>query len=329
MYELRQEIGVDGVTFVCKIDERKRHRVTFSEERNVGGGIVMSLEQYRNDFVRLYVNLSRLNGINNIQPFILSDTAKLRDFRPRIEAFLVKNGLSAFDLRIHKAEVNLTTALDTVSNSGKQEMKGLLDFMSCAMLQDGDRGTGYFTAEQRADGLCVKQNESLFLRCKRRYAIKVYDKGREQGGEAGKLIRFELVILQGKLMRLFPDNNSLDGVLSQSGVITLTQCFAQIVLDEIIPSVCQYQKRLARNFVHMAKQNGITESFCLLQNQGFIFDESGLKYALGKFYGKGHKANVFNIKNKLMQKYYVSKSVAPYFRSLKRACKNTLEQGAI
>ena len=207
--------------------------------------------------------------------------------------------------------------------NGKIQISQLLQFLSCALLHENDCGVQHFVGIKNADGLVCKQYQSLLLKRERRYSIKLYDKS-AQLKEDGHLMRFEVVLLQKELSKIFASGGTVSDILSEPAINALCGRFAELTLNEIIPDVCAYQRMLSRKFVRLARESGIMKAFSLLIGNNLIFDESGVRYAVARFYGKGQKSNASNMVKKVLSRFNCCTILSPFVCSLRRACRDLI-----
>ena len=301
-------------------------RIIFAEKRNEAGNIVFQLSPYRQRFVRLTIVLPHWIRPDNVEPFNTHETAFLRDIVPALRRFLKNSNVPTLGLRICSLEVNKTFDLSRLKGfeeeQAARQTSQLLEFMSCALLAEGDAGSSHFVGVRNDMGLVNKEVQSVLLKKERAYALKLYNKS-IQMGRSDHLLRFEIILLRRELDKLFERGDFVE-VLSAQGINKACQRFAKLTLDEIIPSVKRYQSKLGKAFVRLARKNGVTEAFALLVGNGVEIDESGAKYAISRFYGTGGKANAFNMLKFVMRKFGFCPIVEPFFVSLRRACKDLI-----
>lgn len=318
-------IGVDALVF--RLQPHSMQQIIFGEKRNEHGNLVFQLSPYRQRFVNLTVILPHWIRADNREPFAGDDSVYLRDMLPALRVFLKDCGVPLYGLKCCAAEVNFTSDLSNLKNydkeNGKMQISQLLQFLSCALLHENDSGVQHFVGIKNADGLVCKQYQSLLLKRERRYALKIYDKS-AQLKEDGHLLRFEVVLLQKELSKIFANGGTVSDVLNETALSAFCGRFAQIVLMEIIPCVRKYQSRLGKAFVRLARGNGIMDGFLLLIGNGFAFDESGVRYAIARFYGRGNKSNVGNMTKKVLCKFNCCTLVQPFICSLRRACRDLI-----
>ena len=322
--EQKSFIGVDALVF--HLQPQSMQRIIFAEKRNEAGNIVFQLSPYRQRFVRLTIVLPHWNRPDNVEPFNTHETAFLRDIVPALRRFLKNSNVPTLGLRICSLEVNKTFDLSRLKGfeeeQAARQTSQLLEFMSCALLAEGDAGSSHFVGVRNDMGLVNKEVQSVLLKKERAYALKLYNKS-IQMGRSDHLLRFEIILLRRELDKLFERGDFVE-VLSAQGINKACQRFAKLTLDEIIPSVKRYQSKLGKAFVRLARKNGVTEAFALLVGNGVEIDESGAKYAISRFYGTGGKANAFNMLKFVMRKFGFCPIVEPFFVSLRRACKDLI-----
>ena len=318
-------LGIDAITFRFQPSSMKN--IEFKEKRNVAGSIIFQLSPYRQKFVTLVIIPSHWIRADNRQPFASDDCVCLRDVLPALRTFLRDCSVPLSGLRCTAAEVNFTSDLLNLNNydkeNGREQVSQLLQFLSCALLHEGDCGTEHFIGVKSPDGLISKQYQSLLLKRERRYVLKIYNKS-AQLNENGHLLRFEVVLLQKELSKIFASGGTVSDVLNETALSALCGRFAEIVLTEIIPSVRRYQSRLSRKFIRLARESGIMEAFSLLIGNNLIFDESGVRYAVARFYGKGRKSNVSNMVKKVLSRFNCCTILSPFVCSLRRACRDLI-----
>ena len=323
--EQKNYLGIDAITF--RFQPFSMKNIEFNERRNAAGSIVFRLTPYRQRFVSLVVIPSSFCRADNKRPFSSCDSGYLRDLLPALRVFLKSCGVPLSGLRCCAAEVNFTSDLSNLKNYDKKNGKGqvsqLLQFLSCALLHENDCGVQHFVGIKNADGLVCKQYQSLLLKRERRYSIKLYDKS-AQLKEDGHLLRFEVVLLQKELSKIFASGGTVSDILSEPAINALCGRFAELTLNEIIPDVCAYQRMLSRKFVRLARESGIMEAFSLLIGNNLIFDESGVRYAVARFYGKGKKSNVSNMVKKVLSRFNCCTILSPFVCSLRRACRDLI-----
>ena len=322
--EQKSFIGVDALVF--HLQPQSMQRIIFAEKRNEAGNIVFQLSPYRQRFVRLTIVLPHWIRPDNVEPFNTHETAFLRDIVPALRRFLKNSNVPTLGLRICSLEVNKTFDLSRLKGfeeeQAARQTSQLLEFMSCALLAEGDAGSSHFVGVRNDMGLVNKEVQSVLLKKERAYALKLYNKS-IQMGRSDHLLRFEIILLRRELDKLFERGDFVE-VLSAKGINKACQRFAKLTLDEIIPSVKRYQSKLGKAFVRLARKNGVTEAFALLVGNGVEIDESGAKYAISRFYGTGGKANAFNMLKFVMRKFGFCPIVEPFFVSLRRACKDLI-----
>lgn len=322
--EQKSFIGVDALVF--HLQPQSMQRIIFAEKRNEAGNIVFQLSPYRQRFVRLTIVLPHWIRPDNVEPFNTHETAFLRDIVPALRRFLKNSNVPTLGLRICSLEVNKTFDLSRLKGfeeeQAARQTSQLLEFMSCALLAEGDAGSSHFVGVRNDMGLVNKEVQSVLLKKERAYALKLYNKS-IQMGRSDHLLRFEIILLRRELDKLFERGDFVE-VLSAQGINKACQRFAKLTLDEIIPSVKRYQSKLGKAFVRLARKNGVTEAFALLVGNGVEIDESGAKYAISRFYGTGGKANAFNMLKFVMRKFGFCPIVEPFFVSLRRACKDLI-----
>ena len=322
--EQKSFIGVDALVF--HLQPQSMQRIIFAEKRNEAGNIVFQLSPYRQRFVRLTIVLPHWIRPDNVEPFNTHETAFLRDIVPALRRFLKNSNVPTLGLRICSLEVNKTFDLSRLKGfeeeQAARQTSQLLEFMSCALLAEGDAGSSHFVGVRNDMGLVNKEVQSVLLKKERAYALKLYNKS-IQMGRSDHLLRFEIILLRRELDKLFERGDFVE-VLSAQGINKACQRFAKLTLDEIIPSVKRYQSKLGKAFVRLARKNGVTEAFALLVGNGVEIDESGAKYAISRFYGTGSKANAFNMLKFVMRKFGFCPIVEPFFVSLRRACKDLI-----
>ena len=322
--EQKSFIGVDALVF--HLQPQSMQRIIFAEKRNEAGNIVFQLSPYRQRFVRLTIVLPHWVRPDNVEPFNTHETAFLRDIVPALRRFLKNSNVPTLGLRICSLEVNKTFDLSRLKGfeeeQAARQTSQLLEFMSCALLAEGDAGSSHFVGVRNDMGLVNKEVQSVLLKKERAYALKLYNKS-IQMGRSDHLLRFEIILLRRELDKLFERGDFVE-VLSAQGINKACQRFAKLTLDEIIPSVKRYQSKLGKAFVRLARKNGVTEAFALLVGNGVEIDESGAKYAISRFYGTGGKANAFNMLKFVMRKFGFCPIVEPFFVSLRRACKDLI-----
>ena len=322
--EQKSFIGVDALVF--HLQPQSMQRIIFAEKRNEAGNIVFQLSPYRQRFVRLTIVLPHWIRPDNVEPFNTHETAFLRDIVPALRGFLKNSNVPTLGLRICSLEVNKTFDLSRLKGfeeeQAARQTSQLLEFMSCALLAEGDAGSSHFVGVRNDMGLVNKEVQSVLLKKERAYALKLYNKS-IQMGRSDHLLRFEIILLRRELDKLFERGDFVE-VLSAQGINKACQRFAKLTLDEIIPSVKRYQSKLGKAFVRLARKNGVTEAFALLVGNGVEIDESGAKYAISRFYGTGGKANAFNMLKFVMRKFGFCPIVEPFFVSLRRACKDLI-----
>lgn len=320
--EQKSFIGVDALIF--RLQPQSLQQIVFAEKRNEHGRLVFQISPYRQRFVSLTIVLPHWIRSDNVEPFSTNETAFLRDLVPELRRFLKNSNVPTLGLKICALEVNRT--LDLAQLKGFDEAQAarqtsqLLQFLSCALLAEGNAGSSHFVGVRNDMGLVNKEVQSVLLKKERAYALKLYDKS-VQMGRSDHFLRFEIVLLRRELDKLFERGDFVE-VLSAQGINKACQRFAKLTLDEIIPSVKRYQSKLGKVFVRLARENGATGAFALLVGNGVKIDESGAKYAISKFYGKGNRANVSNMLKFVMRKFDFCPIVEPFFVSLKRACKD-------
>ena len=322
--EQKSFIGVDALVF--HLQPQSMQRIIFAEKRNEAGNIVFQLSPYRQRFVSLTIVLPHWIRPDNVEPFNTHETAFLRDIVPALRRFLKNSNVPTLGLRICSLEVNKTFDLSRLKGfeeeQAARQTSQLLEFMSCALLAEGDAGSSHFVGVRNDMGLVNKEVQSVLLKKERAYALKLYNKS-IQMGRSDHLLRFEIILLRRELDKLFERGDFVE-VLSAQGINKACQRFAKLTLDEIIPSVKRYQSKLGKAFVRLARKNGVTEAFALLVGNGVEIDESGAKYAISRFYGTGGKANAFNMLKFVMRKFGFCPIVEPFFVSLRRACKDLI-----
>lgn len=322
--EQKSFIGVDALVF--HLQPQSMQRIIFAEKRNEAGNIVFQLSPYRQRFVRLTIVLPHWIRPDNVEPFNTHETAFLRDIVPALRRFLKNSNVPTLGLRICSLEVNKTFDLSRLKGfeeeQAARQTSQLLEFMSCALLAEGDAGSSHFVGVRNDMGLVNKEVQSVLLKKERAYALKLYNKS-IQMGRSDHLLRFEIILLRRELDKLFERGDFVE-VLSAQGINKACQRFAKLTLDEIIPSVKRYQSKMGKAFVRLARKNGVTEAFALLVGNGVEIDESGAKYAISRFYGTGGKANAFNMLKFVMRKFGFCPIVEPFFVSLRRACKDLI-----
>ena len=322
--EQKSFIGVDALVF--HLQPQSMQRIIFAEKRNEAGNIVFQLSPYRQRFVRLTIVLPHWIRPDNVEPFNTHETAFLRDIVPALRRFLKNSNVPTLGLRICSLEVNKTFDLSRLKGfeeeQAARQTSQLLEFMSCALLAEGDAGSSHFVGVRNDMGLVNKEVQSVLLKKERAYALKLYNKS-IQMGRSDHLLRFEIILLRRELDKLFERGDFVE-VLSAQGINKACQRFAKLTLDEIIPSVKRYQSKLGKAFVRLARKNGVTEAFALLVGNRVEIDESGAKYAISRFYGTGGKANAFNMLKFVMRKFGFCPIVEPFFVSLRRACKDLI-----
>ena len=322
--EQKSFIGVDALVF--HLQPQSMQRIIFAEKRNEAGNIVFQLSPYRQRFVSLTIVLPHCIRPDNVEPFNTHETAFLRDIVPALRRFLKNSNVPTLGLRICSLEVNKTFDLSRLKGfeeeQAARQTSQLLEFMSCALLAEGDAGSSHFVGVRNDMGLVNKEVQSVLLKKERAYALKMYNKS-AQLGRSDHLLRFEIILLRRELDKLFERGDFVE-VLSAQGINKACQRFAKLTLDEIIPSVKRYQSKLGKAFVRLARKNGVTEAFALLVGNGVEIDESGAKYAISRFYGTGGKANAFNMLKFVMRKFGFCPIVEPFFVSLRRACKDLI-----
>ena len=322
--EQKSFIGVDALVF--HLQPQSMQRIIFAEKRNEAGNIVFQLSPYRQRFVSLTIVLPHCIRPDNVEPFNTHETAFLRDIVPALRRFLKNSNVPTLGLRICSLEVNKTFDLSRLKGfeeeQAARQTSQLLEFMSCALLAEGDAGSSHFVGVRNDMGLVNKEVQSVLLKKERAYALKMYNKS-AQLGRSDHLLRFEIILLRRELDKLF-ERGDFSEVLSEKGIDKACQRFAELTLNEIIPCVRKYQSRLGKVFVRLARKNGVTEAFALLVGNGVEIDESGAKYAISRFYGTGGKANVFNMLKFVMRKFGFCPIVEPFFVSLRRACKDLI-----
>lgn len=323
--EQKSFIGADALVF--RLQPQSMQQIFFTEKRNEHGNLIFQLSPYRQRFANLTIILPHWIRADNREPFAGNDSAYLRDMLPALRVFLKDCGVPLYSLKCCAAEVNFTSDLSNLKNfdkeNGKMQISQLLQFLSCALLHENDSGVQHFVGIKNADGLICKQYQSLLLKRERRYALKVYDKS-AQLREDGHLLRFEVVLLQKELSKIFANGGTVSDVLNETALSALCGRFAEIVLQEVVPSVRRYQSKLSRKFVRLARDNGIMKGLSLLIGNGLIFDESGVRYAISRFYGKGNKQNVGNMTKKVLRKFNCCAILSPFVCSLRRACRDLI-----
>lgn len=322
--EQKSFIGADALIF--RLQPQSVQQIVFAEKRNEHGNLVFQLSPYRQRFVSLTIILPHWVRSDNVEPFSTNETAFLRDIVPELRRFLKNSNVSTLGLRICSLEVNRTFDLSQLKGFSEEQAarqtSQLLEFMSNALLAEGDAGSSHFVGVRNDIGLVNKEVQSVLLKKERAYALKLYNKS-AQLGRSDHLLRFEIILLRRELDKLF-ERGDFSEVLSEQGINKACQRFAELTLDEIIPCVRKYQSRLGKVFVRLARENGVTGAFSLLVGNNFVFDESGAKHAISKFYGKGSMANVSNMVKFIMRKFDFCPIVEPFFVSLRRACKDLI-----
>lgn len=317
-------IGADALIF--RLQPQSVQQIVFAEKRNDHGNLVFQLSPYRQRFVSLTIILPHWVRSDNVEPFSTNETAFLRDIVPELRRFLKNSNVSTLGLRICSLEVNRTFDLSQLKGFSEEQAarqtSQLLEFMSNALLAEGDAGSSHFVGVRNDIGLVNKEVQSVLLKKERAYALKLYNKS-AQLGRSDHLLRFEIILLRRELDKLF-ERGDFSEVLSEQGINKACQRFAELTLDEIIPSVKRYQTKLGKAFVCLARENGVTEAFALLIGNNLIFDESGVRYAVARFYGKGNKSNASNMVKFIMRKFDFCPIVEPFFVSLRRACKDLI-----
>lgn len=322
--EQKSFIGVDALVF--HLQPQSMQRIIFAEKRNEDGNIVFQLSPYRQRFVSLTIVLPHWIRSDNVEPFNTHETGFLRDVVPELRCFLKNSNVQTLGLRVCSLEVNKTFDLSRLrgfdEEQAARQTSQLLQFLSCALLAEGDAGSSHFVGVRNDMGLVNKEFQSVLLTKGRFYALKLYNKS-AQMGRSDHLLRFEIILLRRELDKLF-ERGDFSEVLSEQGINKACQRFAELTLNEIVPCVRKYQSRLGKVFVRLARENGVTEAFALLVGNGVEIDEGGAKYAISKFYGKGNRANVSNMLKFVMRKFDFCPIVEPFFVSLRRACKDLI-----
>ena len=317
-------IGVDALVF--RLQPHSMQQIVFAEKRNEHGNLIFQLTPYRQRFVSLTIVLPNWVRSDNVEPFSANEVAFLRDIVPELRRFLKNSNVPTLGLKICALEINHTLNLSQLkgfnTTQAARQTSQLLQFLSCALLAEGDAGNSHFVGVRNDMGLVSKEFQSALLKKGRAYAIKLYNKS-IQMGRSDHLLRFEIILLRRELDKLFERGDFVE-VLSAQGINKACQRFAKLTLDEIIPSVKRYQSKLGKAFVRLARKNGVTEAFALLVGNGVEIDESGAKYAISRFYGTGGKANAFNMLKFVMRKFGFCPIVEPFFVSLRRACKDLI-----
>lgn len=322
--EHKSFIGVDALVF--HLQPQSMQRIIFAEKRNEDGNIVFQLSPYRQRFVSLTIILPHWVRSDNVEPFGTNETPFLRDVVPDLRCFLKNSNVPTLGLKICALEINRTLDLSRLQGfdeaQAARQTSQLLQFLSCALLAEGDAGSSHFVGVRNDIGLVNKETQSVLLKKGRAYAIKIYNKS-VQLGRSDHLLRFEIILLRRELDKLF-ERGDFAEVLTAEGVDKACNRFAELTLNEVIPCVRKYQSRLGKAFVRLARKNGVTEAFALLVGNGVEIDESGAKHAISKFYGKGNRANVSNMLKFVMHKFNFCPIVEPFFVSLRQACRGLI-----
>jgi len=277
----KEKIGIDSANFILKSEGlRNKCGVNKLEFINPLGNKYGSAVIKENQ-AEINICLPKYLRSTNVEPFTASDMEIIDEIRIDVLNTLGMMGEVLYEFRLKSIECNLTLPVNDQCDCNQ-----VLNLLKTSFNK-------VFVCETRSTKHTAKKDiESIYIPSKNYYALKVYNKGREQNdiSSEDKLMRFETVFLDRCCTKLFGDKNSIEDILQRDSLLRVFEQYRHVFIDEV---KTQIKKSLTNICNTLVESLMITDSplGTLACYHDIIVDQDVFRQALKRWYRMKGKAD--------------------------------------